>query len=325
MTTSMKKLIIYIAAAVVLIAVLLIILFACGGKNNVKDPKDSSSNSSSDTSLPTPGTSTSKPESSESEKPSEEPSDTEEPTTPTESDTTKPEQPTDSESESDTKREEPTESETQPKPTQPTASDTTAPDPFDDGTLTKCNDTLYIKLHNVRARSHSVVNTTTEREVLHYGESYQRIGYNSEWSYIIVGDYVRYVLNSGISTTKPSEPDTSDSSSETTPAPSQEFEPCDVVYYVTYKITALNVRSSPSLVDDKNVIGWLAPGGSIRAIATNGRWIKVVYGDKIGYVGMTYLSITPPTKPTESQKPAESETEREHHTIPETEKFTGGK
>ena len=325
MTTSMKKLIIYIAAAVVLIAVLLIILFACGGKNNVKDPKDSSSASSSENTLPTPGTSTPKPESSEAEEPSEEPTESEEPTTPTESDTTQSEQPTDSKSESATKREEPTESATQPKPTQPTASDTTAPDPFDDGTLTKCNDTIYIKQQNVRARSHSFVNATTEREVLHYGESYQRIGYNSEWSYIIVGDYVRYVLNTGISTTKPSEPDTSDSSSETTPAPSQEFEPCDVVYYVTYRITALNVRSSPSLIDDKNVIGWLAPGESIRAIATNGRWIKVVYGDKIGYVGMTYLSITPPTKPTESQKPAESETEPEHHTVPETEKFTGGK
>ena len=84
-------------------------------------------------------------------------------------------------------------------------------------------------------------------------------------------------------------------------------------------------RVCPSLVDDNNVIGWLAPGDSIRAIATNGRWIKVVYGDKIGYVGMTYLSITPPTKPTESQKPAESETEPEHHTVPETEKFIGGK
>ena len=345
MSSTAKKIIILAGSAAILLAVLLIILFTCGNNDRPDNPADSGSESDSIGGLPTPEDSDSEslpadsdpvtpPASSESDSASE-PSDSETPPASVDSGS----QPSTDSEPSDT----PATPDTDPSNDSESSSSTVKPGDIIEPTIIENFkhkvDTIYITKNNVQTRTSAIVSEFTEHVVVHYGESYERIAVSENWSCIFVDGYVCYVMNDHISTEEPAESETPETEPETEPetgdpvtppetgdpvtppdVPSVpgEFVEDNTLYYV--KLFAVNVREAPNT--SSAVIGHLAMGDTVQAIASDGEWVRFSFKNRVCYVKIesaTYgtILVTSYVAPYEPSTP--STPEQPEDTAPETE------
>lgn len=63
------------------------------------------------------------------------------------------------------------------------------------------------------------------------------------------------------------------------------------VTYMYVTANSLNIRSSPSAIDNSNIIGSLQKNSRVEVIMYNSNdWIKIKYGNTKGWVSLKYLA-----------------------------------
>ena len=158
------------------------------------------------------------------------------------------------------------------------------------------NTMVYVRVDQVNVRSDTLVNDSTYVGTAKFGESYQRVKYNEQWTVISFNGQERYISTAYITT---------DNGSVVFDDLAEEK-----TMYVNVEST-LNLRTSTFVTNpdgtkyDGNIAAPVTRGVSVVQIGVskNGNWAKVKYDGQTLYCNTAYLSETEPGDQTGGSTP----------------------
>lgn len=123
-----------------------------------------------------------------------------------------------------------------------------------------------------------------------YGTKISVLSTSGKWSYVKYGNTKGYVLSSLLSSKAPDAQSTSSTSTVSTKSTGTK-------YITSTNGKSVNFRSSASSKSRKNIITSLPVGTKVTTYGTTGKWTRIRYGSRYGYVMTTYLTKTKPKTP----------------------------